>query len=115
VRGTVLIVDDTDSVRAILQRQLSDLGYEVLEATGGTEALKVLETEETQVALVITDLKMPNMDGRQLATALAHRPVPPRVLFVSAYPAPEGVAGIFLQKPFTTVDLALAVRKALRS
>jgi CheY-like chemotaxis protein len=112
VAPTVLVVDDIDSVRSILRRQLTEIGYLVLEASNGAEALDCL-TAGRQIDLVITDLIMPEMDGRQLADALSHRPIRQRILFMSAYPAPEGVDQRFLQKPFRTEDLQVAVQRVL--
>jgi two-component system cell cycle sensor histidine kinase/response regulator CckA len=114
VAATVLVVDDIDSVRSILRRQLTEIGYLVLEASNGAEALDCL-TAGRRIDLILTDLRMPEMDGRQLADSLAHRPVHPRVLFMSAFPAPEGVENRFLQKPFRSQDLEVAVQRALAS
>jgi CheY-like chemotaxis protein len=109
---TVLVVDDTDAVRSLLRRQLTEFGYRVLEASDGTEALACVAAG-SQIDLVITDLRMPQMDGRQLASALAERSIRAGILFMSAFPAPEGTQGRFLQKPFRAEELATAVQSAL--
>ncbi|MEO8090380.1 MAG: response regulator, partial [Gemmatimonadales bacterium] len=117
---TVLIVEDEDSLRATIRRLLQAEGYTVLEAENGATALQLLADEGTErVALVLTDLRMPVMDGRQLAAALARvRPNLP-IVFMSGFTAqlmdmrlvsPEFV---FLAKPFKSHDLLAVVRQGL--
>jgi two-component system cell cycle sensor histidine kinase/response regulator CckA len=111
----VLVVDDTDLVRTLVTRQLKDGGYEVLEAATGKQALGILGAAEVKVSLMVTDLKMPEMNGQQLGSAVGALPVPPKILYMSAYPPPEGLSDFFLQKPFTRDHLLGAVEKALSS
>jgi CheY-like chemotaxis protein len=111
----VLVVDDTDLVRALITRQLREGGYEVLDAASGKEALGILGAPEVKVSLLVTDLKMPEMNGQQLGSAVGDLPAPPKILFMSAYPPPEGLSEFFLQKPFTRDHLLVAVEKALSS
>lgn len=66
----VLVVDDSKTMRMILRKILRELGYEVLEAADGKEALKVLEAEKTTVRLVLTDWNMPVMNGLDLLKQL---------------------------------------------
>jgi two-component system, chemotaxis family, chemotaxis protein CheY len=66
----VLVVDDSKTMRAILRKILSELGYEALEAADGKEALKVMEAEKTKVRLVLTDWNMPVMNGLDLLKQL---------------------------------------------
>ncbi len=113
--ATVLVVDDIDAIRWLTSRQLKEGGYEVLEAASGTEALLMLAAPGVRVSLVITDMSMPQMDGKELATAIAHLPTSPQVLHMSGYPPPEGLGGHFLPKPFTHEQLISAVRKVLAS
>ena len=71
-RGTVLVVEDEDEVRSMILRTLQADGFRVLEAQNGATALRVLaELGDGRVELVLTDLRMPVMDGRELAAALA--------------------------------------------
>ena len=112
---TVLVVDDVDFVRTLLTRQLKEDGYEVLEAANGKEALVILGAPEVKVSLMVTDLRMPEMDGQELGSAVGDLPVPPKVLYMSAYPPPQGLSEFFLQKPFTREHLRGAVEKALSS
>jgi CheY-like chemotaxis protein len=117
---TLLLVEDELQVRAIVRRMLEGRGYRVLEAASGAEALAIAHAEEQPIHLLITDVIMPSMSGRQLADAfLAARPKT-RVLYVSGYTdntilhhgvLEEGVA--FLQKPFSQESLAIKVRQVL--
>jgi PAS domain S-box-containing protein len=82
--GTVLVVDDEPEVRALVIEVLEDLGYTVLQAGNGTEALNVLKTD-AHVDLLVTDVGLPGMNGRQVADAArAHRPGL-TVLFITGY------------------------------
>lgn len=114
---TVLIVEDEDALRAAIRRLLQDEGYTVLEAQNGASALQVLNAPGAHVvALVLTDLRMPVMDGRQLAAALARlRPSLP-VVFMSGFTAQLMDMRLvsphfaFLAKPFRNDDLLATVR-----
>jgi len=66
----VLVVDDSKTMRTILRKILRELGYEVLEAADGKEALKVMEAEKTAIRLVLTDWNMPVMNGLELLKQL---------------------------------------------
>ena len=117
---TVLIVEDEDALRAAIRRLLQDEGYTVLEAQNGANALQVLDAPGAhRVALVLTDLRMPVMDGRQLAAALARlRPSLP-VVFMSGFTAQLMDMRLvsphlaFLAKPFRNDDLLATVRGQL--
>lgn len=117
---TVLVVEDEDLLRAGIRRLLQNEGYNVLEAPDGATALQLLDrTAPDQVALVLTDLRMPVMDGRQLAAALARRRPSLPIVFMSGFTAQlmdlrlvsPGLA--FLAKPFRNEDLLAAVKKQL--
>jgi CheY-like chemotaxis protein len=117
---TVLVVEDEDLVRAGIRRLLQSEGYTVVEAQNGAQALQLLKDEATdQVALVLTDLRMPVMDGRQLAAALARlRPSLP-IVFMSGFTAQLMDLRLvsphlaFLAKPFRDADLLATVRGQL--
>ena len=117
---TVLLVEDEDALRTSIRRLLQAEGYSVLEAPDGASALRVLESAGSRdVALVLTDVRMRVMDGRQLAAALARvRPNLP-ILFMSGYTAQLMDLRLispdlaFLAKPFRNDELVAAVRRHL--
>ncbi len=121
VRGTetILLVEDEDAVRSLLLRLLSGLGYTVLEASTGPEALELVERSGT-IDLVLTDAVMPKMSGSELVARLLELRPRLRIVHMSGYA--EGASGRFgefpasshfLPKPFTAAQLAAAVRAAL--
>jgi CheY-like chemotaxis protein len=117
---TVLVVEDEDAIRASIRRLLQREGYTVLEAPDGAKALELLEDQATdQVALVLTDLRMPVMDGRQLAAALARRRPSLPIIFMSGFTAQLMELRLvsphlaFLAKPFRDSDLLATVRGQL--
>jgi two-component system response regulator AlgR len=118
----ILIVDDEVPARRRLRDLLGDVAVDVPnhvvgEAGDGAEALECLEAEAADVALV--DIRMPRMDGIELAQHLAHLPQPPAVVFVTAYDqyavkAFELSAVDYLLKPVKAARLAEALKKAKR-
>ena len=115
--GTVLVVEDEDALRANIRRLLEGHGYQVVEASNGAGALQALENAAGQtIALVLTDLRMPVMDGRQLASALARRRPSLPIVFMSGFTAQlmdlrlVSPNLIFLAKPFKDQDLLATVR-----
>jgi CheY-like chemotaxis protein len=116
----VLIVEDEDSLRSALRRLLQNEGYTVLEASNGAKALEFLTgTEAAGVKLVLTDLRMPVMDGRQLAAALARmRPTLP-IILMSGFTAQLMDMRLvsphlaFLPKPFRNDDLLATIRSRI--
>ncbi|MGA2480570.1 MAG: PAS domain S-box protein [Spirochaetia bacterium] len=114
---TILVVDDQAEVRNVTAMILRNLGYTVLEAPGGIEALALLENGTSHVDLVLTDVSMPEVTGHALVKSIANRTNPPKCLFMSGY-ADGKLDGLvehqdFIQKPFTTRTLAQTVRKVL--
>ena len=119
-RGTVLLVEDEDTLRRIGSRVLERLGFTVLSAASGREALALVEAAKPPLDLVVTDLVMPGMDGGQVASALAALYPGIRVLFVSGYSDEAagrlgtlGPGRAFLQKPYSIDSIAEAVRALL--
>jgi len=117
---TVLVVEDEPAVRSVAVRVLSGLGYQVLEASSGLDALQVAATWGQMIHLLLTDVIMPEMNGKALAEQLTALYPALKVLFISGYTdetisrrgvLEEGVA--FLQKPFTPSRLAHKVREVL--
>ena len=116
---TVLVVEDELPVRVIISSILQRLKYTVLEAANGTEAMRILLTPAGKgVELLVTDLVMPEMGGRELALRARASYPEIRIVFISGYPiesTEELMPGAgFLQKPFSPKDLAERVRDALK-
>ncbi len=115
----VLVVDDEAGVRAPIARMLKHLGYFVLEASNGEDALSVISEYGAPVHLVISDVRMPEMDGAELAGMLRAAFPDMRLLLISgvgahAIDASQQIEGCrFLAKPFTLEELAVTVRSLL--
>ena len=114
---TILIVDDEDLLLTMGQTILSSYGYRVLTANGGQKALELLAQKDTTVDLVITDLVMPAMSGRELVEHIRQVAPATRIICTSGYVWPAGQEddGAYLQKPFTSQELLLKVKQALRA
>jgi PAS domain S-box-containing protein len=117
---TILLVEDAQRVRAVVREILEMSGYAVLEARHGAEALEVSNRHAGPIHLLVTDVVMPQMSGRELAQRLATLRPDVKVLYMSGYTddaiVRHGVlaSGIaFLSKPFTPDALALKVREVL--
>ncbi|HKN67209.1 MAG TPA: PAS domain S-box protein [Gemmatimonadaceae bacterium] len=117
---TVLLVEDEPSVRSIARRILERNGYTVLEAHDGRHALRVADQYRQPIQLLLTDMMMPELTGRDLWRSLAPRRSELRVLYMSGYTNDDMVRrglidanSAFVQKPFTAADLARAVRSTL--
>lgn len=116
----VLVVEDEPEVRGLLCRVLQSAGYSVESATNGKEALPYLEDSRERFDLLVTDVIMPLMGGKQLAEQFAVRSPSTRVLFISGYTndaiARHGVINQevnFLQKPFLPSEFTAKVRQVL--
>jgi CheY-like chemotaxis protein len=107
----VLVVDDEDLVRRMTTRALTDAGFRVLEAHDGQEAASLLATLGTNViGLIVSDIRMPRLDGLQLAALVAQRwPTVPLILMSGQGGPPAGYSGPFCAKPFTPKTLIAAV------
>jgi len=123
-RGTevVQVVEDDAVVRTLVRRILEGLGYRVLVAESGEQCLERIGAGESPVDLLLTDVVMPRMNGRELYERLRRRRPDLKVLYMSGYASDvighHGVAeegASFLQKPFTSHALAEQVRRAIDS
>jgi CheY-like chemotaxis protein len=119
---TVLLVEDEGAVRMLALHALQTNGYAVLDAETGEQALHVVQTFGVPVRLLVTDVVMPGLNGRELAERLQNSQPSLRVLYMSGYTSDEIVRrGIeadrvnFLQKPFTPQTLIRKVREILDS
>ncbi len=115
---TLLVVEDEDSVRSVVREWLKQVGYRVLDASGGEEALQLAATHDGPIHLMLTDVMMPGMTGWRLTEELARTRAPIPVIYMSGYPNPahpfdEADGPALLQKPFTPSALLEAVQTAL--
>jgi CheY-like chemotaxis protein len=117
---TVLVVEDEAAVREFTAKVLRQLGYRVLTASGGDEAIRTSDAHSAEIAALVTDVIMPGMSGRQVADELLRRRPGIKVLFLSGYTgdmiAEHNVheTGVdFLAKPFRLEDLAIRLREIL--
>ena len=117
---TILVVEDEAGIRALVRKILRRQGYAVLEASNGPDAIQICAQHKGTIDLLVTDVMMPQMTGRELAERLAAVRTDLKVLFVSGYTDdamlqsgsfPPGTA--FLQKPFTLGSLLGKVREVL--
>jgi two-component system cell cycle sensor histidine kinase/response regulator CckA len=117
---TVLVAEDEQRVLRLVAKTLRQKGYTVIEARGGVEALAICRAHEGPIDLLVTDVVMPKLGGRELAAAIkAYRPQI-KTLFMSGYAEnsivhhgvlEDGIS--FLAKPFTPDTMALKVRAVL--
>jgi len=117
---TILLVEDEDVVRGLARKVLEHAGYNVLDASGGEEAFRLCQKHTEPIHLLLTDVVMPEMSGREIAERLKTLRPTTRVLFMSGY-TDEAIVhhGVldsnveFIQKPFTPTRLARRVREVL--
>ena len=119
---TILLVEDADAVRNVVRRALTRLGYRVLEASNGPQAIDIALKHSNEIDLLLTDFVMPQMGGRELIDRLHELGLRPRVLIMSGYVddallrgggLPKGAA--FIEKPFTAERIGRKVREVLES
>jgi hypothetical protein len=120
-KETVLVVEDEGEVRKYVAVALRTYGYRVIQAANAEEALLLFEREQGRVDLLLTDVVMPKLSGKELANWLGERGSGIRVLFMSGY-ADDAImrhglpAGVnFIQKPFSPEQLAIKVREILET
>jgi two-component system cell cycle sensor histidine kinase/response regulator CckA len=119
-RETVLVVDDEEMVRRLAARMLVTLGYRVLQAGSGQEAVRLLRRGAHRITGVLTDVAMPGIGGRELGETIARCWPQIQVLYMTGFAAARLVnAGAlepgvpFIQKPFTSEQLGRKMREIL--
>lgn len=117
---TILVVEDVKMVRNIAKKTLNRLGYSVVEAYDGRNALEVVKNLQNQIDMVLTDVIMPNMNGKELSDEILKLYPEMKILFTSGYTdnviSQHGVIGDgaqFISKPYSPNDLAYKVRDVL--
>lgn len=118
--ATILVVDDDEALRRAMAKALGRAGHRVLQAGNGFEARQALDGEEGRIDLVVMDLVLPGIEGREAANLLkAHQP-DVKVLYVSGYSSLESVRSgamrkgePFLRKPFEIDELVSEVESLL--
>jgi two-component system cell cycle sensor histidine kinase/response regulator CckA len=117
---TILLVEDEDDVRALAREVLERLGYTVVEASDGAQALHVYVKERERNDLILTDVEMPRMSGREMVDRVRASRPDMRVLYMSGYTGDaivrHGVLDqsmLLLGKPFTPVALIAKIREVL--
>ena len=120
--GTILLVEDERMVRVLARKVLEQAGYRVLVAEGGAEALELARGHSGVIDLLVTDVVMPEMSGREVVRRLLQERPAVRVLYMSGYSdeavAQHGVLDVgtaFIAKPFTPTTLAAKVREVLHA
>jgi CheY-like chemotaxis protein len=110
----VLVVEDESAVRSFCCAVLRRFGYRVLEASNPTEALHTLQQLTDPVSLVLTDITMPGMNGKEMVKRIDRKQRPDlKVLYMSGYSENIEPGFDLLEKPFTSADLLTRVRNAL--
>jgi CheY-like chemotaxis protein len=113
-RAKLMIVDDDPEVRIVVAEFLQDFGYQVIQARGGAEALDLL-SRTPDLRMMITDIRMPDMSGIELADLATQRQRDLKVILISGYFVSQKVKRRFLRKPFRMRDLEAAVRAELNA
>ncbi len=112
---TILLVEDEDPVRRVVEAMLKRHGYQVLASASSKEALAAAERHRGEIHLLITDMVMPGMSGNKMAECLVASRPEMKVLYVSGYgDAKAQNDAHFLQKPFSTEELATKIREMLK-
>jgi two-component system, cell cycle sensor histidine kinase and response regulator CckA len=115
---TILVVEDEDKLRELISNGLKGYGYTVLTARHGKEALLICERHQGPIHLILTDMVMPQMSGRELVERLGLIYPEMKILYMSGYTRDQVICqelmdGIFIQKPFYIITLAEKVREML--
>lgn len=112
--AVILVADDEEMIRSLVSLVLTSAGHQVLSAANGLEAVALLRSFSSQIDLVITDLKMPVMDGFEFVRIIQHDQPDARIMCMTAYsdhPCPPGTT--LLPKPFRLDQLREAVDRVM--
>lgn len=120
--GTVLVVDDEETVRGLLHRMLETMGFSVITANNGREGVTIFQQEQKSIRLVILDMTMPHLDGPETFRELRRLQSDVKAILTSGYNeqsaisqfAGKGLSG-FIQKPFRYEELLTVIRKVLEN
>ena len=119
-KGTILLVEDDHDVRELIFNSLNTMGYHVIQAGDGNEALNIINKNHSLIDLLLTDIIMPNMGGRELAEAVLKIKPDLKILFTSGYSDNKiGQDGVlsgdinFIQKPYTLQHLSAKVKSLI--
>jgi PAS domain S-box-containing protein len=117
---TILVVEDNEGVREYVRAVLGQLGYTLLDAANGADALDAARNHPGKISLLLSDIVMPQMNGPQLTSRLRELRPDLKVLYMSGYTEPSieidlGYGETIIQKPFSPADLAGRVRETLES
>jgi DNA-binding NtrC family response regulator len=112
---TILVVEDNTALRSLTERILRTHGYTVLGAANGTQARRIAAGHAGDIAVMLTDVVMPNHSGPALAASITARRPATKIVFMSGYTAhhDRSTGHAFLQKPFTSKQLLATVRAVL--
>jgi CheY-like chemotaxis protein len=121
-KETILVVEDDDDLRDVVERILANNGYQVISAASGAKAIDAAKEHDGHIDLLLTDVVMPQMQGNEVARVIAADRPGLRVLFMSGYAEPALGAGgslepgaILLEKPFTEPTVLALVRRVLEA
>jgi CheY-like chemotaxis protein len=115
----ILLVEDEDAIRDVARKILEMRGYTVFCAQNASEGLRIFEQQDGTIELVLADVAMPGMDGRELVHLLTQRAPGLKAIFISGYESEQVCAGFqgpnigCLRKPFTLHELARKVREVI--
>jgi len=120
-KGRILVVEDDRAIRTFTKKSLEDIGYEVLEAVDGLEALEIFEREKDNLDLILLDLILPKLNGLEVFKRVKEIKPAQRIVISTGYGLKEHIAQIidmddttvFLEKPYTYLSLKSAIREVL--
>jgi two-component system, cell cycle sensor histidine kinase and response regulator CckA len=115
IPGTVLVADDDSHVRAFVAKVLRQTGYQVIEAADGVEALELATRHAGHIDFLVTDVRMPRMEGPELCTRMRTKSPATGLVIMSGYS--DGALDsevVFLAKPFSVHELLHSLRQAMK-